>query len=351
MSQTSDLRIRNTKPLIAPGLLAEEIPLPESIADQVAAARQTVARIMRGEDDRLLVIAGPCSIHDPAAALDYADLLASAAAQHAADLFIVMRVYFEKPRTVVGWKGLINDPHRDGSYQINQGLRTGRQLLIDVAAKGLPIATEFLDTTLGQFYADAISWGAIGARTVESQVHRELASGLSMPVGFKNRTDGNLKVAIDAIRSAAQPHWFPTLTREGAPAIMGTAGNPDSHLVLRGGSSGPNFSVEHISAAREALTKQNLPPFVMVDCSHANSGKDAERQPLVAAALAEQISTGDATIAGVMLESHLVGGNQSLDTEPLVYGRSITDACLAWEKTVPVLDGLAQAVRQRRGAA
>ena len=216
---------------------------------------------------------------------------------------------------MVGWKGLINDPHRDGSYQINQGLRTGRQLLIDVARKGLPIATEFLDTTLGQFYADAISWGAIGARTVESQVHRELASGLSMPVGFKNRTDGNLKVAIDAIRSAAQPHWFPTLTREGAPAIMGTSGNPDSHLVLRGGSSGPNFSAAHISAAREALLKQNLPPFVMVDCSHANSGKDAEQQPAVAADLGQQIGAGDATIASVMLESHLVGGNQSLRSQ------------------------------------
>lgn len=348
MSQTADLRIRATKPLIAPGLLAEEIPLPDSIADEVSAARQTVSRIMRGEDDRLLVIAGPCSIHDPAAALDYADLLRAAAREHAADLFVVMRVYFEKPRTVVGWKGLINDPSRDGSYQINQGLRTGRQLLIDVASRGLPIATEFLDTTLGQFYADAISWGAIGARTVESQVHRELASGLSMPVGFKNRTDGNLKVAIDAIRSAAQPHWFPTLTKEGAPAIMGTSGNPDTHLVLRGGSRGANFSATHIGEAREKLTAQNLPPYVMVDCSHANSGKDAEKQPAVAADLGRQIAGGDPTIAGVMLESHLVGGNQSLDTEPLVYGRSITDACLAWEKTLPVLDGLAAAVRARR---
>lgn len=350
MSQTADLRIRATKPLIAPGLLAEEIPLPDSIAASVAAARQTISRIMRGEDDRLLVIAGPCSIHDPAAALDYADLLKPTGDQFADDLFVVMRVYFEKPRTVVGWKGLIKDPHRDGSYQINQGLRTGRQLLVDVAAKGLPIATEFLDTTLGQFYADAISWGAIGARTVESQVHRELASGLSMPVGFKNRTDGNLQVAIDAIRSAAQPHWFPTLTQEGAPAIMGTSGNPETHLVLRGGSDGPNFAAQHIQAARELLTARQLPPFVMVDCSHANSGKDAERQPDVAQNLAHQISSGDTTIAGAMLESHLVGGNQSLDTKPLVYGRSITDACLTWEKTLPVLDGLAAAVRERRQA-
>ncbi|GAB5561216.1 MAG: 3-deoxy-7-phosphoheptulonate synthase AroG [Synoicihabitans sp.] len=350
MPETADLRIRATKPLIPPGLLAEEIPLPEASRDQIAEARREIAAIMRGEDDRLLVVAGPCSIHDPAAALDYADLLAQAAEQHRSDLLVIMRVYFEKPRTVVGWKGLINDPTRDGSYHINQGLRTGRQLLVDVSAKGLPIATEFLDTTLGQFYADAISWGAIGARTVESQVHRELASGLSMPVGFKNRTDGNLKVAVDAIRSANNPHWFPTLTREGAPAIMGTSGNPDTHLVLRGGSAGPNYSAEHIAKAKSQLLKQSLPPFVMVDCSHANSGKDAEKQPLVAEDLANQISQGETAIAAVMLESHLVGGNQSLDTKPLVYGRSITDACLAWEKTVPVLDQLATAVRSRRAS-
>ena len=230
MPQTADLRIRATKPLIAPGLLAEELPLPNEAADQIASARREIAAIMRGEEDRLLVITGPCSIHDPEAALEYADRLRPLADRYRKDLLVVMRVYFEKPRTVVGWKGLINDPTRDGSYQINHGLRLGRKLLIEVAAKGLPVATEFLDTTLGQFYADAISWGAIGARTVESQVHRELASGLSMPVGFKNRTDGNLQVAVDAIRSAAQPHWFPTLTREGAPAIMGTAGNPESQL-------------------------------------------------------------------------------------------------------------------------
>lgn len=351
MPETADLRIRATKPLIAPGLLAEEIPLPDTSREQIAQARREIAAIMQGEDDRLLVVAGPCSIHDPAAALDYADLLAPIAEQHRQDLLIVMRVYFEKPRTVVGWKGLINDPTRDGSYQINQGLRIGRQLLIDVSAKGLPIGTEFLDTTLGQFYADVISWGVIGARTVESQVHRELASGLSMPVGFKNRTDGNLRVAVDAIRSANNPHWFPTLTREGAPAIMGTSGNPETHLVLRGGSAGPNFSAQDITEAKTLLTDQALPPFVMVDCSHANSGKDAEKQPVVAGALAEQIASGETAIVAAMLESHLVGGNQSLDTEPLVYGRSITDACLAWEKTVPVLDQLATAVRTRRASA
>ncbi len=348
MSQTADLRIRATKPLIAPGLLAEEIPLPEPATDAVATARTAITQIMRGQDDRLLVITGPCSIHDPDAARDYADRLAPVAERHREDLLVVMRVYFEKPRTVVGWKGLINDPARDGSYLINQGLRTGRQLLVDIATKGLPIATEFLDTTLGQYYAEAVSWGAIGARTVESQVHRELASGLSMPVGFKNRTDGNLQVAVDAIRSAAQPHWFPSLTKEGAPAIMGTAGNPDTHLVLRGGTDRPNYDDNSVNEAVSLLQRYDLPPQLMVDCSHANSGKDAEKQPAVAADLAARITAGDRHLAGVMLESHLIGGNQSLDTEPLVYGRSITDACLAWEKTLPVLDQLAAAVRARR---
>ena len=347
MSQTSDLRIRATKPLIAPGVLAEDIPLPDSAAVHVSAARQTVAAIMRGADDRLLVIAGPCSIHDPAAALDYAAQLQTAATRFADDLFIVMRVYFEKPRTVVGWKGLINDPDRDGSYRINHGLRLARQLLVDISATGLPIATEFLDTTLGQYYADAVSWAAIGARTVESQIHRQLASGLSMPVGFKNRTDGNLQVAVDAIRSAAQPHWFSTLTREGAPAIMGTSGNTDAHLVLRGGSAGPNFSAAHLAEAASLLQKHGLPPHVMVDCSHANSGKDPQRQPAVAADLATRIAAGDRTIAAVMLESHLIGGAQAIETQPLTYGQSITDACLSWEQTLPVLSQLAAAARTR----
>ncbi|WP_221031664.1 3-deoxy-7-phosphoheptulonate synthase [Actomonas aquatica] len=350
MPQTADLRIRATKPLIAPGVLAEELPLPESSAARVNAARREVAAIMRGEDDRLLVITGPCSIHDPAAALDYAAHLAAAAERHRDDLLVVMRVYFEKPRTVVGWKGLINDPDRDNSYRVNHGLRLARQLLVDITATGLPIATEFLDTTLGQYYADAISWAAIGARTVESQVHRELTSGLSMPVGLKNRTDGNLQVAIDAIRSAAQPHWFSTLTREGAPAIMGTTGNPDTHLVLRGGTAGPNFSAEHVAEAVALLEKHHLPPHVMVDCSHANSGKDPERQPAVAADLATRIAAGDRALTGVMLESHLLGGNQPIDATPLNYGQSITDACLSWEKTLPVLTQLAESVKARRHA-
>jgi 3-deoxy-7-phosphoheptulonate synthase len=348
MSQTADLRIRYTKPLIAPGVLAEDLPLDPASASHIDQARRDIAACMRGADDRLVVVVGPCSIHDPAAALDYAANLKTAADKHAEDLIIVMRVYFEKPRTVVGWKGLINDPARDGSYKINQGLRIARQLLIDIARLGLPIGTEFLDTTLGQFYADAISWGAIGARTVESQIHRELASGLSMPVGFKNGTAGNMKIAVDAIRSAAQPHWFTSLTREGAPAFMGTTGNPDAHLVLRGGTAGPNFSAESIQQATALLRSHNLPPHLMVDCSHANSNKDPARQPLVAQDLAAQIESGETAIAAVMLESHLVGGSQSLDTDPLVYGRSVTDACLGWEETLPVLDLLAQAVRHRR---
>ena len=331
-------------------MLEDDLPLTDAAAALVAESRRDIARVLRGEDDRLLVVVGPCSIHEPAAALDYARLLHSAAPLYRDTLLLVMRVYFEKPRTVVGWKGLINDPFLDGSFQINAGLRLARKLMLDIVALGLPVATEFLDTTLGQYYADLVSWGAIGARTVESQVHRELASGLSMPVGFKNRTDGDLQVAIDAIRSARHPHWFPSLTREGAPAVMGTAGNQDTHLVLRGGSRGPNFSAAHLRAAAELLRQNNLPPHVMVDCSHANSGKDPERQPAVATELAAQLAAGDRTLAAVMLESHLVGGTQDYRAQPRVYGRSITDACLAWEQTLPVFATLADAVAARRRA-
>ncbi len=348
MSQTADLRIRATKALIAPAVLADELPLAASAADLIARTRREVAAILRGEDDRLLVVTGPCSVHDPAAALEYGERLRPLQETYRQDLLLVMRVYFEKPRTVTGWKGLINDPLRDGSCQINRGLRLARELLVRLGERGLAVGTEFLDTTLGQYYADAVSWGAIGARTVESQVHRELASGLSMPVGFKNRTDGNIQVAIDAIRSARVPHWFPSLTREGAPAIMGTAGNEDAHLVLRGGTSGPNYEATHLQRAAELLRQHGLPPYLMVDCSHANSGKDPARQPAVAADLAQQIADGQRAIAAVMLESHLVGGTQPLDAEPLVYGQSITDACLAWSETVPLFEQLARAVRARR---
>ena len=346
--RTADLRIRAQKPLIAPAVLADELPLNDAGAAFVARARQEVAAIVSGADDRLLVVVGPCSIHDPAAALEYADRLREAAALHPRELLIAMRVYFEKPRTVVGWKGLINDPLLDESFQIDTGLRLARKLMVDVTAQELPIATEFLDTTLGQYYADLVSWGAIGARTVESQVHRELASGLSMPVGFKNRTDGDLQVAIDAIRSAREPHWFPSLTREGAPAVLGTSGNEHAHLVLRGGTRGPNFSAEHVRAAAELLRKNNLPPHVMIDCSHANSGKDPARQPAVAGEIAAQIAGGDRAIAAAMIESNLLGGTQDHRAKPLVYGRSVTDACLAWEQTLPVLATLAEAVRMRR---
>lgn len=346
-SRTSDLRIRAQKPLIAPAVLEDELPLSDEAAALIARSRRAVAAIVTGTDPRLLVVVGPCSIHDPTAAFEYAERLHAVAPLYERELLLVMRVYFEKPRTVVGWKGLINDPFLDGSFQINTGLRLARKLMLGIVNLGLPVATEFLDTTLGQYYADLVSWGAIGARTVESQVHRELASGLSMPVGFKNRTDGDLQVAIDAIRSARHPHWFPSLTHEGAPAVMGTTGNEHVHLVLRGGSRGPNFSAEHVRAATELLRKNTLPPHVMIDCSHANSGKDPARQPAVAADIASRIAAGDRAISSVMIESNLVGGAQDYRTKPLVPGRSITDACLSWEQTLPVLAILADAVKQR----
>ncbi|HWB05887.1 MAG TPA: 3-deoxy-7-phosphoheptulonate synthase [Verrucomicrobiales bacterium] len=353
MPATSDIRIRSARPLISPAILEDELPLPESGAAVVWAGRRAVADIVTQKDDRLLAIVGPCSVHDPVAALEYAQRLQPVAERLKEDLLVVMRVYFEKPRTVVGWKGLINDPRLDGSFQINTGLRLARKLLLDVTALGLPVATEFLDTTLGQYYADLISWGAIGARTTESQVHRELASGLSMPVGFKNRTDGDLQVAVDAIISAQHPHSFPSLTHEGAPAVLATAGNEHGHLVLRGGGrTGPNFSAAHIKEAAEMLRHAGALPVVLVDCSHGNSSKKPERQPEVAVDLASQISGGQRAIIGVMLESHLVAGTQPvIPGEPLTYGQSITDACLSFDDTVPVLENLAEAVRQRRKAA
>jgi 3-deoxy-7-phosphoheptulonate synthase len=280
--------------------------------------------------------------------VEYAARLRALAPIYAGQLMLTMRVYFQKPRTVVGWKGLINDPSRDGSHQINEGLRLARKLMLDVTALGLSIGTEFLDTTLGQYYADLVAWGAIGARTVESQVHRELASGLSMPVGFKNRTDGDLQVAVDAIRSARHPHWFPSVARDGAAAIMGTRGNEHGHLVMRGGTGGPNYGSASINSARLLLQKNELPATLMVDCSHANSGKDPLRQPAVAADLAAQIAGGEHAIAAVMIESNLLGGTQDYRADPLVYGRSVTDACLSWEQTLPVLANLAAAVEQRR---
>lgn len=350
MPSTADIRIRSVRPLISPAILEDELPLSDAAASVVHSARRDVARVILGQDDRLLAVVGPCSVHDPASAIEYAHKLAPLAARLSQDLLVVMRVYFEKPRTVVGWKGLINDPGLDGSFQINRGLRLARKLLLDITQVGLPIATEFLDTTLGQYYADLVSWGAIGARTVESQIHRELASGLSMPVGFKNRTDGDLQVAVDAILSAQHAHSFPSLTHEGAPAVLTTSGNEHGHLVLRGGSrSGPNFEAPHIAHATALLQKAGAPLAILVDCSHANSAKHFERQPQVAHDVAGQIAGGQRAIIGVMLESHLVGGAQSVKPgQPLTYGQSITDGCLAFDDVVPVLEELAQAVRSRR---
>ena len=333
--------------MITPAVLAEEYPLADESAVLIQRWRQTIEAILAGHDRRLLVIVGPCSIHDPAAALDYAERLKEATFGLNDALFPVLRVYFEKPRTIVGWKGLINDPDLDGSFHINRGLGLGRKLLLDVAALGLPAGSEFLDTTLGQYYAELVSFGAIGARTVESQVHRELASGLSMPVGIKNRTDGDIGVAIDAIRAARRGHWFPSLTKEGTPAILQSSGNEHCYLVLRGGNrTGPNYSDDAVYAASAALREAGLPESLIVDCSHGNSGKDPGRQPAVVEAVAKQILGGSSPIRGIMMESHLRSGSQRLeDGKSLVYGQSITDPCLSLEDTLPVLEHLAKAVR------
>ena len=345
-----DTRIRQAQPLITPWVLADEQPLSDAQAATVATARGHVEDVLSGKDPRLLVIVGPCSIHDPKALLEFAAALKSHCLDLNDALLPVLRVYFEKPRTVVGWKGLINDPDLDGSFHINKGLRVARDVLQDVANLGLPAASEFLDTTFGQYYADLVSFAAIGARTVESQIHRELASGLSMPVGFKNATNGDVAVAIDAIRSANHSHWFPSLTREGTPAILQSTGNPHSYLILRGGkASGPNYDAASVTAAATAMAKAELEPGVIVDCSHGNSEKDHQRQAIVAADVSDQIEQGQTALRGVMLESHLVAGNQPIGPrESLCYGQSITYACLSLEDTLPVLDSLAAAVRRAR---
>jgi len=346
--QTDDLRIREIREVSTPVQLHEEYPITDAAAGTVARTRSAIHDILHGQDDRLLVITGPCSIHDPVAARDYAAKLKTARDQHAGDLEIVMRVYFEKPRTTVGWKGLINDPDLDGSFQINKGLRCARSLLLDLNSQGMPAATEYLDLISPQYVADLVSWGAIGARTTESQVHRELASGLSCPVGFKNGTDGDLQVAIDAIRSASQPHHFLSLTKAGHSAIFSTSGNEDGHVILRGGRE-TNYDATSIGAACERIKGAGLRPQVMIDCSHANSRKRPERQIVVAEDIAAQLAQGETRILGVMLESHLVAGRQ--DAGPgveLQYGQSITDACIGWDDTGPVLQCLADAVRKRR---
>lgn len=346
---TDDVRIDEIRPLIAPGVLIAELSPEAAVQESVAAGRRSAAAIMRGEDDRLLVVVGPCSIHDREAALEYAERLASFAPTVAADLLVVMRVYFEKPRTTVGWKGLINDPRLDSTYDINLGLRWARELMLQISRLGLPTGTEFLDTIIPQYIADLVGWGAIGARTTESQIHRELASGLSMPVGFKNATSGSIAVAIDALRAAQHSHHFLSVTKEGVSAIVKTRGNDSCHVILRGSSRGPNYRAEDVSGVVAELQKAGLPPYVMIDCSHGNSGKDHRNQPLVAEDLAVQIEGGSRAVAGVMLESHLVEGSQSvMPGRAPCYGQSITDACIDWETTVRVLDRFAAAVRRRR---
>ena len=341
-------RDSGVRALASPAALAEKHPLDERGAGLISERRREIAAALAGDDDRLVVVVGPCSIHDPKAALDYAERLADVAWTHADDLIVVMRVYLEKPRTVAGWKGLTNDPGLDGSFDVNEGLRCARELLLEVTRLGLPAATEFLDTLIGPFYSDLVSWGVIGARTVESQIHRELASGLPMPVGFKNRTDGDVKVAVDAIRAARLPHHIPALAPSGNPAVIGTSGNLRTHVVLRGGTRGPNFSAADVAAALHLLCRHGLPPHVMVDCGHANSGKDPSRQPDIASSLAARVRSGDRAIVGVMLESNLVAGSQEASARPLVYGQSITDPCLSWKATIPVLGELARAVKTRR---
>ncbi len=347
---TDDVRIAGLRPLIPPAILMEELPLSADASEVVSRSRRAAETILAGEDERLLVVVGPCSIHDPRAAVEYARLLKNCTDRLADDLHIVMRVYFEKPRTRVGWKGLINDPDLDSSFRINKGLRAARQLLVDLAELGLPAGTEFLDTITPQFIADLVSWGAIGARTTESQVHRELASGLSMPVGFKNGTNGDVGIAIDAIGAARHPHHFLSVTKQGISAIVATKGNGFCHVILRGAHDGPNYDAASIGRTTEQLESHGMRPRVMVDCSHGNSRKDHLRQVEVARDVAAQIEGGSQGVFGVMIESNLVGGRQALKTDqPLVYGQSITDACIGWEDTVPVLEGLAAAVRARRG--
>jgi 3-deoxy-7-phosphoheptulonate synthase len=349
VQRVRDQRIDAVVPLMSPALLHHELPLTADLHDTVLDGRRQVENVLNGEDDRLLVVVGPCSVHDPIAAGEYAERLRAEADRLADDLLIVMRVYFEKPRSTVGWKGFINDPALDGTGDVGTGLRLARQLLLEVVRRGLPVGVEFLDPITPQYIADTVAWGAIGARTVESQVHRQLASGLSMPIGMKNRPDGSIATAIEAIQAASVPHVFPGIDFSGTPAILHTHGNPDCHLVLRGGGGKPNYSAEDVAAALALLAKAGLPERLVIDCSHGNSGKDHLRQPLVADDVAAQLAAGQRGISGVMLESFLVPGRQELGGE-LTYGQSVTDACMGWEPTVSVLDRLALAAAKRRAA-
>ncbi|MEJ2106775.1 MAG: 3-deoxy-7-phosphoheptulonate synthase AroG [Acidiferrobacteraceae bacterium] len=348
--QTDDLRIRSIDEVVSPEQVHAEISVSDRARQTIHDTREEIHHVLHGQDDRLLVVIGPCSIHDPKAALEYASRLRALREELGEDLLLVMRVYFEKPRTTVGWKGLINDPDLDDSCHINKGLRLARQLLADINNLGVPAGTEFLDLVTPQYVADLVSWGAIGARTTESQVHRELASGLSCPVGFKNGTDGTLKIAIDAIRAASVPHRFLSLTKAGHSAIFSTTGNDDCHLILRGGRK-PNYDAASVSRAIEEELAAGLEPRLMVDLSHANSAKQHQRQLEVGAAVAGQVAEGNSAIIGAMIESHLVAGRQDVvPSKDLVYGQSITDACLGWDESVPLLRSLAESVRVRRGA-
>jgi 3-deoxy-7-phosphoheptulonate synthase len=349
MSRVSDTRIVGYEPLLSPAALLHELPLGQAQQEAVAGTRAEVRAVLDGTSDRLLVVTGPCSVHDPKAALDYAARLAELRERLADDLLIVMRVYFEKPRTVTGWKGLINDPGMDGSFDVHRGLRTARRLLLDIVGSGMPVGCEWLDPITPQYIADTVTWGAIGARTTESQVHRQLASGLSMPVGFKNGTDGDVQVAVDACRASAAGHTFFGVTPAGAAAVVTTGGNPETHVILRGGRSGPNYSSEHVTKALDLISAAGLPRRIMVDASHGNSGKDHTRQVGVTDSLAEQLTGGQHGVIGVMLESFLVAGNQKPGKpETLTYGQSVTDACMDIEMTTSALETLAAAVQARR---
>ncbi|MGB5809436.1 MAG: 3-deoxy-7-phosphoheptulonate synthase [Polyangiales bacterium] len=348
---TDDVRIDDLRPLIPPAVLMEEIHPGDAAIARISEARRQIGDIVHGRNDRLVVVVGPCSIHDPQAAMEYANRLKPLADAHRDDLLIVMRTYFEKPRTTVGWKGLINDPYLDDSFDINHGLRVARGLLSSLAELDLPAGTEFLDPISPQFMADLVSWGAIGARTTESQVHRELASGLSMPVGFKNGTRGTIKIAVEAVKAAQNSHHFLSVTKQGLTAIVATKGNTDCHVILRGGTGKPNFHPESIAETTTMLRDASMEPRLMVDCSHANSGKDHEKQAGVASAVGAQLASGSTGVFGVMLESFLVGGRQDKqEGRELTYGQSITDACMSWDATVPVLDELATSVQARRRA-
>jgi 3-deoxy-7-phosphoheptulonate synthase len=347
--QTNNLRIKSSRVVIPPVFVAEEIPLTDDASRTVFEARNQIVDILNGADDHLVVVVGPCSIHDPAAAKEYAGLLKESIAELSDELMIVMRVYFEKPRTTVGWKGLINDPYFDESFRISDGLRIARRLLLDLAEMGVPAGTEYLDMISPQYVADLVSWGAIGARTTESQVHRQLASGLSCPVGFKNATSGNVQIAVEAILSASHPHTFLGTSETGQSAILLTTGNPDCHIILRGGSQVTNYDAAAVAFTAELMEKTGVKPWIMIDCSHANSGKDHRRQGIVCRDAAEQVAKGDRRIMGIMLESNLVEGAQKLvDGKALVYGQSITDACIDWPETQTLLQELASAVRGRR---